>query len=82
MDVDSVDQAKERRPVQALVALGDAGAPAPGGRARPLATFIAQLLACQTRVAQFRSRRCAPPPEAAAQYRAAAVPASRFERSL
>jgi hypothetical protein len=83
MDVDRSDQAKQRHPSRALVARTDERALVPGARPRPLATFIAQLLACQTRMAQFRNRRRAPPPDAAARYRGpASAPASRFERNL
>ena len=83
MDVDPSDQAQQRQPSRALVALPDERALAPSPRPRPLATFIAQLLACQTRMAQFRKRRQAPAPSAAALYRGpASAPAARFERNL
>jgi hypothetical protein len=83
MDADPSDQAKQRHPVPALVARSDERGLAPGPRPRPLATFVAQLLACQGRVAQFRQRRRAAPPAATALYRGeAARPAARFERKL
>ena len=83
MEADALDQAKERHPGRALVALVDERVVALGGRPRPLATFVAQLLACQGRMAQFRQRRQAPSGRAAAVYRGDAPrPAARFERKL
>ena len=83
MEADALGQAKERHPGQALVALVDERVLAPGARPRPLATFVAQLLACQGRMAQFRQRRRAPSSRAAALYCGeASRPAARFERKL
>jgi hypothetical protein len=68
---------------RALVALEHHGTAAPGGTVRPLATFIAQMLACRARLPDFRLHRRAPPIEAAAHYGAApAPPPRRFERVL
>ena len=54
------------------------------GHIRPLATFLAQMLACRARVADFRLHRRAQPADAAARYDAA--PEQRrtcaFERIL
>jgi hypothetical protein len=68
----------------ALVPVADThGFPA-GRYVRPLATFIAQMLACGAKLPDFRQRRRAEPPAAAAAY--AAAPAARgprrFERKL
>ena len=83
MGEDSPDQASQRHPVRALVALRDERVPAPDGLTRPLATFLTQLLACQIRMAQFRRRRRMQPRSAAELYRVrAAPPASRLDRSL
>jgi hypothetical protein len=50
---------------------------------RPLAGFIAQLLACRNGVPAYRARRRAEPETAAASYGAPrAVPPGRFERWL
>jgi hypothetical protein len=83
MEADAFDQAKQRHPGRALVALVGERVVAPGARPRPLATFVAQLLACQSRMAQFRQRRRAPSSSAAALYRGGTSrPAARFERKL
>lgn len=54
------------------------------GGTRPLATFVAQVLACRDRLPDFRQHRRAQPSEAAARYGTA--PASprraRVERKL
>jgi hypothetical protein len=54
------------------------------GCVRPLATFIAQMLACRERLPDFRAHRRAPPTDAAARYGAAPAPSqpSRIERIL
>jgi hypothetical protein len=69
---------------RALIALEQHGTAGPGGAVRPLATFIAQMLACRGRLPDFRLHRRAPPTEAAAHYGAApTLPAPRrFERVL
>jgi hypothetical protein len=69
---------------RALVAVEHPGTTVAGGTVRPLATFIAQMLACRGRLPDFRLHRRAPPTEAAAHYGAAPVlPAPRrFERVL
>jgi hypothetical protein len=72
----------QSQPSRALVALTD-GALASPCRARPLAGFIAQLLACQARVAEFRTRRRGQPQEAAALYGGTrAVPPARVNKIL
>jgi hypothetical protein len=71
-------------PSRALVPLGGDRGSAGGGHGRPLATFIAQMLACRTKLPDFRQRRRAEPPAATAAYAAApraGVP-RRFERKL
>lgn len=68
----------------ALVVLTPAAAP-PAAAARPLASFLAQLIACHGRLPAYRTRLRASPGEARARYDEAdrpAPPRSRFERSL
>jgi hypothetical protein len=67
---------------RALVTLEHHGTAAPNGTVRPLATFIAHMLACRARLPDFRLHRRAPPTEAAAHYGAAPAPPRRFERVL
>src|SRR5919199_284768 len=55
-------------PSRALVPVeGDGRVPASGG-IRPLATFLAQIMACEAGVAEFRRHRRAEPLEASARY--------------
>ena len=83
MEQDASARENDGRMSRALVPVDEVRPPAPGVHARPLATFIAQLLACQTRVAEFRKRRRAQPRKATALYgRGPAAPRSRFERVL
>jgi hypothetical protein len=74
----------KQEPSRALVPVEPEGEAARSGAVRPLATFIAQMLACRARLPDFRLNRRAPPTEAAAHYEAApAVPQPhRFERVL
>jgi hypothetical protein len=74
----------KREASRALVPVGDARDPAASRYGRPLATFIAQMLACGAKVPDFRQRRRAQPPTAAAAYAAApgAPGPRRFERKL
>ena len=74
----------KREPSRALVPVGNTCASAVSGYGRPLATFVAQVLACRAKVPDFRRRRRAQPPEAAAAYAAApgASGPCRFERKL
>jgi hypothetical protein len=73
----------KREPSRALVAMADARG-FPAAYARPLATFIAQVLACGAKVPDFRQRRRAQPQAATAAYAAApgAPGPRRFERKL
>jgi len=73
----------EPEPSRALVPVAQARGPA-AGYSRPLATFIAQMLACRSKVPDFRRHRRAQPPTAAAAYAAApgASAPCRFERHL
>ncbi len=54
------------------------------GIVRPLATFVAQVLACREGLPDFRLHRRAQPPDAAARYAEAPMspPPSRVERKL
>jgi hypothetical protein len=74
----------EPEPSRALVPVEDVRTSAAGGHSRPLAAFIAQVLACRTKVPDFRRHRRAQPPTAAAAYAAApgARRTCRFERHL
>lgn len=69
---------------RALVPLEHARGSRAAGYGRPLATFIAQMLACRTKLPDFRRYRRAQPPAAVAAYAAApGAPAPcRFERHL
>jgi hypothetical protein len=58
-------------PSRALIPVGGARESAPGEAIRPLATFIAQMLACRATVPDFRQNRRAEPTTAAASYAAA-----------
>jgi hypothetical protein len=71
-------------PSGALVPVEDGRGSAASGYGRPLATFIAQMLACRAKVPDFRQRRRAEPPAATAAYAAApcARGPRRFERKL
>ena len=75
---------RKREESRALIALAQPGTDAPAERVRPLATFIAQMLACRARLPDFRLNRRAPPTAAAAHYGAAPTepPPRRFERVL
>jgi hypothetical protein len=71
-------------PSRALVPVADVRGSVASRSGRPLATFIAQMLACGAKVPDFRHRRRAQPPVAAAAYAAApcAPGPRRFERKL
>jgi tRNA U55 pseudouridine synthase TruB len=74
----------EPEPSRALVPVEGACGSAAGGYIRPLATFIAQVLACRATFPDFRRHRRAQPPAAAAVYAAAHGErrTCRFERHL
>ena len=59
----------KRESARALVPIENGPGPGPRSAAiRPLATFIAQVVACQTRLGEFRRYRRAQAPEATAVY--------------
>ena len=58
-------------PGRALVAAGLGHTASDRGGLRPLATFLAQVMACEARVPEFRQYRRAPPCEASARYASA-----------
>ncbi len=77
--------ADERPPSRALVALGAKPDPTPAA-ARPLASFLTQLFACEARLAPFRKNRRIGAGDGAASYEASehadTAVAKRFERVL
>jgi hypothetical protein len=75
---------RKREDSRALVAVEQHGTGASREAVRPLATFIAQMLACRARLPDFRLHRRAQPTVAAAHYGAppTPLPPSRFERVL
>ena len=75
---------RKPEPSRALIPVEGARESAPGGAIRPLATFIAQMLACRATVPDFRQHRRAEPTAAAASYAAAhdVRRRGRFERML
>lgn len=83
MSADQEGLNHQPEPSRALVALDTAGTVREAGN-RPLATFIAQVLACRTGLPDFRARRRAEPTAAAAVYGVAdgVRRSSRFQRSL
>jgi hypothetical protein len=76
-------QAGPAQPGRALVPVGSGPATAvdPAG-SRPLAAFLAQLIATAQRAPQTRQRRRAEPSEASAIYAAVSAPAARMGRAL
>jgi hypothetical protein len=59
---------RKPEPSRALVAVENARTCGGNGSARPLAAFVAQMLACRAKVADFRQHRRAQPPAATAAY--------------
>ena len=57
-------------PSRALVPVQDDARVGRGG-ARPLATFLAQIMACEARVPEFRQHRRVQPEDASARYESA-----------
>jgi hypothetical protein len=75
--------AAPRQPSRALVPVGFGQATAidPAG-SRPLAAFLAQLIATAQQAPQTRRRRRAEPVEASAVYAAVSAPAARMGRAI
>ena len=71
-------------PSRALIPVERARESTPGGTIRPLATFIAQMLACRATVPEYRQNRRTEPTAAAASYAAAhdVWRPGRFQRML
>jgi hypothetical protein len=84
MSEEQDDLHPKQEPSRALVPVEPEGEAARSGAARPLATFIAQMLACRARLPDFRVHRRAEAPDAAALYGAAPVLSRprQFERVL
>ena len=84
MSAEQEDLYRKREPSRALVAVERDSEKGRNGCVRPLATFIAQMLACRARLADFRQHRRAQPPAAAMAYASVRTvpPARRFERML
>jgi hypothetical protein len=75
---------RKPEPSRALVVVETPRVCGGNGSARPLAAFLAQMLACRARVADFRQHRRTQPPTATAAYATTRETGRRrgFERVL
>jgi hypothetical protein len=70
MEADTAVVHGKPEPSRALVAVAQ-GSSAPRSGARPLATFVAQVMACEARVPDLRQHRRSTPAQASARYECA-----------
>jgi hypothetical protein len=70
MEADRLAVHGKPEPSRALVPVGQ-GSPAPPSGTRPLATFVAQIMACEARVPDLRQHRRSTPAQASARYECA-----------